>query len=145
MGTAHAAGAKLNATERALVSAMNDARRAHGLRGLRVNRRLSRAADAHCADMLRANFFAHTSSNGTSMPARVMRYRRSKRVGETIAYLPRSNRRRARRVVNMWMRSPGHRAAILSTSFRRVGVARRTGRLGSSRAAVFTANFASRR
>jgi uncharacterized protein YkwD len=141
-----AAGPGLDRAERALLREVNRTRHAHGLPSVRANRRLQRAADSHCRDMLRANFFAHNSSNGTPMATRVMHYRPSYRIGETLAYLPTGDLRSgARRVVDMWMASPPHRAALLSRSFRRVGLARRIGSLGSLRAAVFTADFASSR
>ena len=40
---------------------------------------------------------------------------------------------------------PPHRAVLLSRNFRRVGVGRRLGSLGATRACIFTADFASRR
>jgi uncharacterized protein YkwD len=43
------------------------------------------------------------------------------------------------------MNSPGHRAILLSSQYRRVGVGKRTGSLGSTRACVVTADFSSRR
>jgi uncharacterized protein YkwD len=46
-------------------------------------------------------------------------------------------------VVRMWMHSPPHRASLLSRSFRRIGIARRKGSLGRTRAVVFTADLAS--
>jgi uncharacterized protein YkwD len=143
---AEAAGPGLDRAERALLRAVNKTRHAHGLHSLGGNGRLHRAADAHCKDMLQANFFSHDSSNGTSMSTRVRRYRPSNRLGETLAYLPSGNLRQAAgRVVDMWMASPPHRAALLSPGFRRVGIARRVGKLGSVRAAVYTADFASKR
>ena len=45
----------------------------------------------------------------------------------------------------MWMNSPGHRAILLSSSFRRVGIGKRTGDLGGDRACVVTADFGSRK
>jgi uncharacterized protein YkwD len=143
---AAAGGPRLDGGERALLRALNRTRAAHGLHRVRRSRRLARAADAHCLDMLRANFVAHTSSNGTPMGTRVSRYRPSNRLGETLAYMPgRGRRGAARQVVSMWMSSPGHRAAVLSSGFRRVGIARRRGRMGNQRAAVYTVDFASRR
>lgn len=144
--SAHAAGPYLNKSERAVMRAVNNQRARHGLSPLRHDRRLARAADHHSRDMIRANFFSHTSSNGTSMWRRVHRFRPSKRVGENLAYIHRSHRRRAaRRIVKLWMRSSGHRAAILSRNFGRIGVARRIGRLRGMPVMVFTANFSSRR
>lgn len=138
--------ARVDRTERQVVRIINQIRRANGLKGVTASRRLSRSADYHSRDMLRRNFFAHTSSNGTPMVTRVRRYKRANRVGENIAYLPRSWRHGvARRIVAMWLGSPSHRAVILSPGFRKIGVARRKGRLGRQRAQVFTADFSSRR
>jgi uncharacterized protein YkwD len=134
--------ARLDATERAIVRAINRQRAAHGLGRLDAVRRLARAADYHSWEMLAGNYFAHSSRNGGSFERRVRRYGSYRAVGETIAWMSRC---RARRVVSMWMNSAGHRAILLSSTFRRIGVAKRTGRLGSSRACVVTADFASRR
>jgi uncharacterized protein YkwD len=45
----------------------------------------------------------------------------------------------------MWMDSPGHRAVLLSSTYRRVGIGKRAGRLGGRRACVVTADFGSRK
>ena len=140
------AGARMDRSERAIVHAINIVRRQHGLGRVYRNRGLNRAADAHSRDMLRANFFAHASSNGTSMGDRVRRYKRARRIGETLAYLPRGNRSGgAWQVVNMWMNSPGHRATILTRGFRRIGVAKQRGAIGGNRVTVFTVDFSSSR
>ena len=134
---AQASSPRMNAGERAIVRAINRARAAHGVRALRGHRRLARAADAHTRSMLRADYFAHGA-----FASRVRRYVRSRRVGETIAMTTRCS---ARRVVRMWMNSAPHRAVLLSRGFRSVGIGRRVGRLGTSRACLVTADFASRR
>jgi uncharacterized protein YkwD len=95
--------------------------------------------------MLRANYFAHPSSNGGAFESRVRSFTHARRVGETLAMLSRCGRGTARTVVSMWMNSPGHRAVLMSSRFRRIGVGRRTGSLGGSRACMVTADFASRR
>jgi uncharacterized protein YkwD len=59
--------------------------------------------------------------------------------------MPRRSSNSASRVVQMWMASPGHRAVILTRGFRRIGIGRRSGALGSTRAIVYTADFSSRR
>jgi uncharacterized protein YkwD len=143
---AEASGERLDRSERALYRAINRTRAAHGLRRLNRNRRLQKSADYHCWDMLQANFFAHASSNGNSFETRVKRYTRKRRLGENLAYIPSQNARGAAdQVVQMWMNSPGHRAALLSSSFSRVGVARRIGKWGDFRVAVYTVDFASKR
>ena len=140
---ATAARARLDRTERKVIRIVNHIRARHGLRRLRACRPLSRAAADHTRDMLRRNFLSHASSDGTSMSQRVRRYTRARWVGESIAVVP--GRGTARRAVRMWMRSPAHRAVLLSPAGRRIGVGRRRGRLGFGRRAVFTADLASRR
>ncbi len=143
---ADAAGTRLDRAERALLREINRTRRAHGLHRLRRSRRLQRSADYHCWDMLHANFFAHASSNGTPFQKRVKRYTRRKRLGENLAYVPsQKGRRAAVQIVQMWLNSPGHREALLSRAFSRVGLARRIGKWGDFRVAVYTADFASKR
>ncbi len=134
---AQAGSPRLDRGERSVIRAINRARASHGLRRLLTGRRLARAADAHSRNMLRADFFSHGAFS-----QRVRRYVRYRSIGETIAMTSRCS---ARTVVRMWLNSPSHRAVLLSSRFRRVGVGRRLGRLGSSRACLVTADFASRR
>lgn len=137
---------RLDRTERKVIRIVNVYRRASGLPPVSPSRRLARSADYHSWDMLRGNFFAHSSSSGASFRGRVRRYSGAARVGETLAYVPKGQGRgQAGRVVGMWMNSPTHRAVLLSRSFRKIGVARRSGTLGSVRATVFTADLSSRR
>src|SRR5215218_2731117 len=133
---AQAAGPRIDGGERAMMRAINRARASHGLRALYAGRRLGRAADAHTRSMLRLNVLAHGA-----FATRLRRYVRARHIGETIAM---SSRCSARRIVRMWLNSPPHRAVLLSGGFRRVGIGRRVGSLGSGRACVVTADFASR-
>lgn len=142
-GKARAAGAGLDAKERKVVKLINRYRARHGKPRLRVSRGLSRVAHRHSTSMIRHDFFAHNSANGTASSTRVRRVVGARTVGENLAFVP-SSRRQARQVVALWIRSPGHRAVMLSSAFRRVGVARRAGRLGSSAGVAYTADFASR-
>ena len=137
----------MDKTERKVLRAINKIRASHGVGRLYRSRSLSRSADYHCWDMLRGDFFAHSSSNGTSFDARVRRFaRRPARIGENLAWVGGGAERGiARRIVSMWMNSPAHRAMVVSPAFHAVGIARRTGTLGSVRAMVFTADFASAR
>jgi uncharacterized protein YkwD len=136
--------AALDRGERKVIKLVNRIRARHGLRKLRACQPLARAASNHTGDMLRRDFLSHSSSDGTPMPSRVRRYTGADWVGENIAAVSRRGST-ARRVVRMWMASPGHRAVLLSPSGRRIGVARRAGRLGSAKRAVITADFASSR
>lgn len=134
---AQAGGPRLDGGERAVVRAINSARAHHGLKRLKPARRLAAAADVHTRSMLVRNYFSHGA-----FAQRVRRYVSFRRIGETIAW---SSRCSARRIVRMWLNSPGHRAVLLSRGFHRVGVGRRKGKLGSQRACVVTADFGSRR
>jgi uncharacterized protein YkwD len=142
--TAIAASARLTPTETAVIRLMNQVRARHGLPALKRSTRLARAADRHSSDMLRHDFFAHQSSDGTSFFRRVRSYAHARQVGENLAMLP-GVRRAAREVVRMWLQSPPHRQVLLSGGFRRVGVGKRSGQLGSQKATVYTVDFASRR
>jgi uncharacterized protein YkwD len=143
---AHASKASMNARERAVVRSINRQRAHHGLGHVRGSAALARAADYHSWEMLDANYFAHESRDGAPFDARVRRYTRRRALGETLAMLGGGCRHgMATRVVRMWMNSPGHRAILLSPAFRRVGIGARAGSLGSGRACVVTADFASRR
>jgi uncharacterized protein YkwD len=142
---ASASGARLDQKERAIVRGINHQRAKHGLAPVHASARLSRAADYHSWEMLDANYFAHTSRDGGSFDARVRRYVNKRALGETLAYLGGGcSRGSARRVVRMWMNSPPHRAILLSGTYRRVGVGKRVGSLGSGKACMVTADFSSK-
>ena len=133
----------LSRAERSVIKRINKMRAHHGLKALHADRKLARAADAHCRDMLRADFFAHTSSNGTSSDNRIRHYRRSNFTGETLAYQPVAGNTSPARIVRMWRESPGHFAVLTEGRFRRIGVAKRRGTLWGQRVTVWTADLTS--
>jgi uncharacterized protein YkwD len=135
----------LDGRERAIVRAINRQRAKHGLSKLRSSRRLARAADFHSWEMLDADYFAHESRDGSPFHVRVRRYVNYRSLGENLAMVDRCGKRSARRIVRMWMESPGHRAILLASAYRRVGIGKRIGDFGGSRACMVTADFASRR
>jgi uncharacterized protein YkwD len=143
---AAAGTARVDKRENAMIRGINAQRARYGLAPVRASRRLGRAADYHSWEMLDANYFAHASRDGGPFDARVRRFANPRALGETLAMLGGGcGRRSARRVVRMWMHSSGHRAILLSGKYRRIGLAKRTGRLGGGRACVVTADFASKR
>lgn len=111
---------------RATLCVLNAHRERHGLRALKLDKRLGKAARRHAGDMDRRNYFSHTSLGGASFLDRIrsagyLRGARSWSVGENIAWGSRGHS--APRVVGqMWMNSPGHRANILNPSFREIGI-----------------------
>jgi uncharacterized protein YkwD len=138
------AGPRLNGFERQVIAQLNDARAQHGLPALRPYRGLNRAADTHSRDMLRSDFFDHPSSDGTPFERRVRRFTEAEMVGETLAALP-QRAGGADAVIRLWLNSAAHRHIVLTRGFRRIGIARRWGTLGSAENAVVTADFASPR
>jgi uncharacterized protein YkwD len=109
----------------AVLCLVNRQRTAHGLRPLRTNGRLDRAAARHSADMVALRYFDHTSPAGSTLRSRVVAsgylgYARAWMAGENIAWgsgslgMPSA-------IVAAWMHSPGHRANILRLQFHEVG------------------------
>lgn len=118
------AGAK-RATH-ATLCLLNQQRRAHGLRPLRLDGKLGRAARGHARDMVAKRYFAHESRNGATFATRIKRTgwtkaRRSYTMGENIAWGS-GSLATPREIVRGWMNSSGHRANILARGFRYIGI-----------------------
>jgi uncharacterized protein YkwD len=140
-GAAHAAStATLTQAESSLLTAMNEARQANGLRPLRADWRLERAARAHSSKMLRTNTFYHGAFS-----ARIRRVGvRSPRVGENLAW-GQGSLGAARSIVSMWLASPEHRANLLHAGYRIVGVGALRGCFaGHHHTLMVTTDFAGR-
>jgi uncharacterized protein YkwD len=131
-------GSALTSKEQRVLREMNRVRAAHGLRPLRFDPHLQRAARAHSHEMLVENDFAH-GAFGT----RMRRYSVTGRLaGENLAWGvgPLGT---ARAIVAAWLASPPHRANLLRPSFRRIGVGDLGGSFQGYRGArVVTADFA---
>ena len=115
--------AEVRATVRCLV---NETRARHGLAPLRPSPALSRAAEAHSADMVARHYFEHVGPGGGSVAdrARQAGYIRGARdwsLGEDIGWGTGSLSTPAA-MVRAWMDSPPHRRVILDRGFRDIGV-----------------------
>ncbi len=122
--------AGLDGAELEVIELFNQARAANGLAPYKVSPNLSRAAAWKSADpSASGSTFSHTDSLGRLhiQRARDCGYSGTN-AGENIAWGFGS----ASSVVNAWLNSPGHRAAILG-SYKVVGV----GRVGTAWTAVF--------
>jgi uncharacterized protein YkwD len=126
---------------------LNAERAANGLRALRLDRRLSRAATAYSSDMVARHFFQHVSPSGEQLAQRVARtgwLRRRPRwaLGETLGWGTGSLGTPAGMVAG-WMRSSPHRSIVLWPGFRRVGIGIAAGTpFGPpGEGATFTADF----
>lgn len=110
--------------ERAIMSEMNRARAGAGLPALRRVAPLARPARAHSAWLARTGAFQHEGPGGTPFWSRLVDagFPRSARMGENLALASGCAPSSARHVVRLWLRSPGHRANLLSPRFRLAGV-----------------------
>ena len=133
---AHAAVA--TRLDRAIVREINAVRARAGLSRVAATLRLHRLARHHTLDMLRHDSFSH-DGDGTTFSQRIKARVHYRKVGETLASMPR--RAGARRIVSAWMHSPPHRAVILDPAYRRIGVSGKGGRMGAHHAFLVTADF----
>jgi uncharacterized protein YkwD len=148
-----AANASVNkVSNRALVRAtlcvLNGQRARQGLSPLRLNRRLSKAARLHSRAMARKRFFSHTSLDGTDFVTRIRQSgylsgARSWSVGENIAWGS-GGRSTPRSIGSAWMDSPPHRANILSSSYRAIGIGIALGTPSGDSGATYTTDFGRR-
>jgi uncharacterized protein YkwD len=105
---------------RIALAEINAARRAQGLRALRLHTGLARAAAAHGRRMAQSGQFGHANAEG-SASERIRRYYRGSAVGEAIAW--HESELSPQQTVTGWLASPPHRAILLHRSFRHVGIA----------------------
>ncbi|MFS4093020.1 CAP domain-containing protein [Streptomyces sp. AF1A] len=102
-----------------IVQLVNSERAKAGCSALTLNSALTKAAQAHSADMAAHQNMSHTGSDGSSPGDRITAagYAWSS-YGENVAY----GYATPEDVMAGWMASPGHRANILNCSFKEIGV-----------------------
>jgi uncharacterized protein YkwD len=120
LGTAPASAATSTDTssEARVVKLTNDARAKQGCAAVRTDSRLTTAARAHSLDMVKRNYFSHTSPDGTTFVTRAKVAGYTSPIGENIAW----GYRTPEAVMTAWMNSSGHRANILNCKAKAVGV-----------------------
>jgi uncharacterized protein YkwD len=133
---------------RATLCVLNAERARHDLAPLKLNRRLSKAARRHSRAMARKHFFSHTSPSGATFVDRIRRAgylagASSWSIGENIAYGS-GSQGAPRAIGTAWMNSPGHRANILSRSFRAIGIGIAAGTPFGGGGATYTTDFGRR-
>lgn len=102
-----------------VVQLVNAERAKVGCHPLTVNAELTKAAQAHSADMAAHQNMSHTGSDGSSPGDRITRAGYSwSAYGENVAY----GYATPEQVMTGWMNSPGHRANILNCSYKEIGV-----------------------
>ena len=93
------------------------------------NDALASAGLVHSDDMVAANFFSHTGSNGSNAGQRITAAGYAWRTwGENIA----AGQPSVESVVAAWMDSPGHCANLMNANFRDIGVACVAGSSGNT-------------
>lgn len=127
-----------SASESALLRAVNATRAANGLRPLRPDPTLARAARSHSTTLVRQDALTHGNFGARILATGA----RGPRFGENLAWGAGSTAA-ARAIVRGWLASPGHRANLLRPGFRRIGVGAAVGTFsGRPGATVVTAEFA---
>ena len=101
-----------------VVTLTNRARSAAGCAPLRVDARITAAAQGHSEDMSARNYFAHDSQDGRSFADRIEAAGYPSPGAENIAM----GQPDAQSVVTAWMNSPGHRRNIEDCSLTTIGV-----------------------
>ncbi|HEY4276968.1 MAG TPA: CAP domain-containing protein [Conexibacter sp.] len=116
----------LQSASSATLCLLNVERAKHGLKPLRLNTKLARAARAHTVDMVRNTYFEHNSLDGRTPFTRMLATDYVPRgaswtLGENIGWGT-EELGQPSALVDAWMRSPGHRANILNGKFREIGI-----------------------
>ena len=126
--TSKASSVAASTYERRVQRLINVRRSNHGLRALRHQRCSDGTAERWSRHLARTNLFYHQSMT-TVLNSCNARY-----AGETLGRgsIP------PRRLVRMWMRSPGHRAILLTRQARRIGIGAKLDQQGQW---VVAANF----
>jgi len=145
--------ASLASAKQATLCLLNAERTARGLPRLTSNVQLGKAAQGYSANMVRQQFFDHTTPAGVSLKTRVRRGTtylrgnlRSWSLGENIGWGS-GDLATPTRIVRSWMSSSGHRHNILDRGFRHIGIGVASGApddaVGQA-AATYTTDFGSR-
>jgi uncharacterized protein YkwD len=121
-----------------LLQAVNQTRAANGLRPLKVDAALTRAARSHSLEMLRGNYFAHGDFHGRMVAFHVS----GPMAGENLAW-GNGTYAQPSTIITEWLNSPEHRANLLHAGWTRIGIGITYGTfLGNAGAAVVTTDFA---
>lgn len=123
-----------------ILALVNESRAKAGLPVLSLNATLTQAATAKADDMLKGDYFSHTSPTGKSpwywIKRSGYRYRSA---GENLAL----NYYSAEEQHTAWMNSETHRANILSPKFEEIGIAMAEGKINGTTSLVVVQVFAS--
>jgi len=156
VGTASAAprrpAASLSTLELTVVQDINQFRQSHGLHPLRISSQLNAAALQHSQEMVADGYFEHSSFGGGAFWKRIQRYYGSAKygywtVGENLLWsAPDISPAQA---LKMWENSPEHRANMLKSSYREIGISAvhvtaAPGTFGGADVTIITTDFGAR-
>jgi uncharacterized protein YkwD len=102
-----------------VVQLVNQFRDDMGCDPLKVDSRLTDAAQKHSTDMAQNNYFNHTSQDGRTFDQRIRAAGYPSPAAENIA----KGQTSAQEVMRSWMQSDGHRRNILNCRYSTIGVA----------------------
>ena len=142
-----ASGSDLSHAAGAIFCLVNAERTSRGVRSLKRDPDLAQAARGHSQDMVRNDYFAHTSPGGETLKDRLREAGYGSggagwRAGENLGW---GTGRRATpdALVDAWLESAGHRRVLLGHDYRELGVGVAGGapnQDGSLPAATYTLN-----
>ena len=134
LSPASAAAASPTKAEARIIAEVNRVRANRGLAKVRYRSSLITAARAHTRELCDRELLSHTSKCGWSVGQRVRHFGYTTTdctywtVGEDLARAEAgTSAARARAIVRRWMRSPAHRAVLLTARMRDIGVGVRVG------------------
>jgi uncharacterized protein YkwD len=146
--TASGSRSTVTSLEAGILAELNTVREAHNLKPLKLSTGLTAAARQHTFEMLDDGYFEHESKNGAPFWKRVEQYYPQGsgywEVGENLIWC--SPSLRAKKAVELWMDSAGHRENILSPRYREIGIAAvhstsSTGEYGGGAVTIITTDF----
>jgi uncharacterized protein YkwD len=136
-----------------VVREVNRVRAQRGLKPLARSSALTKAAASHSRSMANDGYFAHESSDGSVFWQRIKAFyspggHRYWSVGENLVWA--SPNLTAKEAVKIWMKSPPHRANLLSSTWREIGLSavyssNAPGDFQDQAATIVTADFGVRR
>jgi uncharacterized protein YkwD len=116
---------RVTSLEAQVLGQINAVRSSHGLAPLRISAKLSAAADQHTKEMARRGYFSHDSADGSSMGKRVGKFYGAGgfnywAVGENLLWSSPSIG--PADALGLWLKSPAHRANLLSREWHEIGL-----------------------
>ena len=117
------------------IAELNAVRHANGLASLRASESLHRSSTRYARQMIHADYFGHASRIAASSAF--------ERLGETLE-LHSGWKADPAQTIDEWMNSPSHRAVLMSSAYRWVGMGVARGKIGSRRVTVWVAHVGAR-